>query len=160
MPHISHFDRCIECGDQIHYFQFVFSTNQFGISLCSACVRQHRMKTEKATLPEQKLFNELRKADIPATLQHFDGYKTVDIAIHDLQLHIEVDGKHHLQTDQALTDLKRSLYSLRDNVYTVRVPNRLVNDRIAETVKSIRNLYDTKKKKRGSGDGMKPGLLF
>lgn len=106
------------------------------------------MKTEKATPYERKLFKALRQVDIPAELQHFDGYKTVDIAIQDLRLHIEVDGKHHHQPEQALIDLNRSLYSLRKNVCTIRIPNKLVSDRIAETVKSTRHLYDTKQKRK------------
>lgn len=45
--------------------------------------------------------------------------------------------------------------SLRDK-NSNRIPNRLVKDKIAETVKSIRNLYDVKKRKTRS----RPGSLL
>jgi hypothetical protein len=46
--------------------------------------------------------------------------------------------------------------ALSGNTSTQRTPNRLVKDRIAETVKSIRHLYDVKKRKARS----KPGSLL
>jgi hypothetical protein len=45
---------------------------------------------------------------------------------------------------------------LSRNISTHRTPNRLVKDKIAETVKSIRHLYDVKKRKPRS----KPGSLL
>lgn len=48
----------------------------------------------------------------------------------------------------------------RVNASTPRIPQRLVNDRIAETVKSIREHYNTKRTKRSKGSKARQGLLF
>ena len=72
----------------------------------------------------------------------------------------EEDDLYHHTPEQELIDVQRTVHSIHENVYTIRIPNRLVKDRIAETVKSIRNLYDVQQKKRTSGDKSRPGLLF
>lgn len=99
-----YFERCTSCEEQIHYLQYIFTKDHFGLSLCSPCERKFRSKRIRTTLK----------------------------------------------------DLQPSGYSLQDNISTLRKPNRLVNDRIAETVKSIRHLYDVKKNKTGG----KPGSLL
>ena len=45
-------------------------------------------------------------------------------------------------------DAALALESLSDNIRTNRVTNRMVDDKIAETVKGIRHLYDLKKRSR------------
>jgi len=81
---------------------------------------------------------------IPAELELFDGYKTVDIAVPDANIHIEVDGsQHHSSSRQALSDLKRTYYSLQQGIYTIRIPNNLVRYHLPETVDFVARIIQT-----------------
>jgi gluconate kinase len=138
MPFDPYFERCFFCEEQLHYLQYIFTKDQLSVSLCSTCEKDYREKCKRATDEERQLYLALRKEKIPATLQHHDG----------------------VTPEQELIALQRTVHSTHENEYTIRIPNRLVKDRIAETVKSIRNLYDVEQKKRTSGDKSRPGLLF
>ena len=62
-------------------------------------------------------------------------YKHVDIVFERPKLHIEVDGiQHNQSTRQALSDLKRTFYSMQDGFLTIRTPNILVRNELTETV--------------------------
>jgi very-short-patch-repair endonuclease len=89
--------------------------------------------------PEARLLHaELMKLKIPAVLERFDGYKTVDISIPAAKLDIEVDGTHHnTNHKQALSDLKRTYYSLTNGYYTIRIPNSLIQNNLTETIDYI-----------------------
>lgn len=59
----------------------------------------------KITPEAQMLHSELIKLQIPAILERFDGYKTIDISIPSARIDIEVDGIHHNTNDrQAIAD--------------------------------------------------------
>lgn len=71
----------------------------------------------------------LRQLGANPKLQKYDGNKTVDIAIEEAKIHIEVDGVHHNKNPyQALSDLKRTYYDLQKGITTIRIPNSLVLD--------------------------------
>ena len=95
--------------------------------------------------PEAKtLHRALVQLGIPAELELFDGYKTVDIAIPAANIHIEVDGaQHHTSSRQALADLKRTYYSLQQGIYTIRIPNTLVRHNLPETVDFVARIIQT-----------------
>jgi len=95
--------------------------------------------------PEAKaLHRALVDLGIPAELELFDGYKTVDIAVPDANIHIEVDGaQHHTSSRQALADLKRTYYSLQQGIYTIRIPNNLVRYHLPETVDFVARIIQT-----------------
>jgi very-short-patch-repair endonuclease len=68
-------------------------------------------------------------------MEKFDGHKHVDIVFERPKLHIEVDGiQHNQSTRQALSDLKRTFYSMQDGFLTIRIPNILVRNELTETV--------------------------
>ncbi|WP_051359817.1 hypothetical protein [Adhaeribacter aquaticus] len=95
--------------------------------------------------PEAKaLHRALVEMGIPAKLEFFDGYKTVDIAVPDANIHIEVDGSHHNTiARQALADLKRTYYSLQQNIYTIRIPNSLIRHNLDDTVEYVSRIIQT-----------------
>lgn len=95
--------------------------------------------------PEAKaLHRALVELGIPAELELFDGYKTVDIAIPEANIHIEVDGsQHHTSSRQALADLKRTYYSLQQGIYTIRIPNSLVRHNLPEAVDFVARIIET-----------------
>ena len=95
--------------------------------------------------PEAKaLHRALVALGIPAELELFDGYKTVDIAVPAANIHIEVDGaQHHTSSRQALSDLKRTYYSLQEGIYTIRIPNALIRHNLPETVDFVAKIIKT-----------------
>ena len=95
--------------------------------------------------PEAKaLHRALVDLGIPAELELFDGYKTVNIAVPAANIHIEVDGsQHHSSSRQALADLKRTYYSLQQGIYTIRIPNNLVRYHLPETVDFVARIIQT-----------------
>lgn len=99
----------------------------------------------KSTPEAEKLFWALKKRGIPTTLKKWDGHKHIDLAIPKVKLNIEVDGAHHnFKSEQALSDLKRTTYSLKKEYYTIRIPNSLIKDEnsFKETVNYIVEIYN------------------
>jgi very-short-patch-repair endonuclease len=91
-----------------------------------------------ATKHALSLYFLLKKKGIRAELEKCDGFKTIDIAITEARLNIEVDGSHHnTKHDQALADLKRTYHSFQKGYYTLRIPNSLVQNRLTETAKYV-----------------------
>lgn len=78
------------------------------------------------TKPHLLLYLRLRQLGANPLLNYFDGHKTVDIAIAAAHLHLEVDGIHHHDPYQAISDLKRTIYDLETDIVTIRIPNALV----------------------------------
>ncbi len=84
------------------------------------------------------MYAALKKFGVPATLEKFDGFKHIDIAIPKAKVNIEIDGGHHnFDYKQALADLKRTYYSFKRGYVTIRVPNSLVNEKLDETAKYL-----------------------
>jgi very-short-patch-repair endonuclease len=81
------------------------------------------------TREEKLLADYLRAYGWPLEIEHYDGFKHVDIAILERRVYIEVDGQHHCSDPvQALADLKRAYYSFKNGFVTLRIPNALVRD--------------------------------
>jgi very-short-patch-repair endonuclease len=78
----------------------------------------------KPTYYANKLKQLLRKLGIKVDEEVYDGYKHVDLSIDSAKLDIEVDGMHHLtDSQQIVTDIKRSNYSREDGYETIHVHN-------------------------------------
>jgi hypothetical protein len=54
-----------------------------------------KKKTSKITPKAKKLSEELKRRGLKHKLEHYDGYKHVDISIPWAGLNIEIDGKQH-----------------------------------------------------------------
>ena len=94
------------------------------------------------------LYNALIERNIKCELEHFDGYKHIDITIPWAKIDIEVDGLHHYtKPEQILSDFKRSFWSLnRDDYDTFHVPNVIVDkylNSVADAIASVaRSQYE------------------
>ncbi len=85
------------------------------------------MQEDSNTKSNLILYLILRQLGANPKLQKCDGNKTVDIAIEEAKIHIEVDGVHHNKDSyQALSDLKRTYHDLQKGITTIRIPNSLV----------------------------------
>lgn len=131
---------CIECGCNICQSVFDYSISNMGHPLCMN--HQKWLNTvyyNSSTTPQAiELYFALRRRGVPAELEKWDGYKTIDIAVTEAKVNIEVDGKHlNYNHQQALSDLKRTFYSFQKGYLTLRIPNSLVEWSIEETADYI-----------------------
>lgn len=95
-------------------------------------------ETDGVTPEEEMLFDELTSMGIDCKLHYWDGYKTVDINLPYYKVDIEIDGsQHNTSYAQAISDLRRTLYSSKDGRYTLRVPNILIRQNVEEVAKII-----------------------
>ncbi|MBU2612825.1 MAG: hypothetical protein KKB62_03835 [Nanoarchaeota archaeon] len=98
----------------------------------------YKKTIEKSTPRQRKLFYALKNQGVPARLEFNDGYKTIDIAVPDAMINIEVDGvPHNSFGKQALQDLKRTYHSIKNGYFTLRIPNSLIDPYFDETVDLI-----------------------
>ena len=127
---------CNKCNEDITADEYHYSLKKFKRVLCMGC--QSNNSKNVSTPEEEKLYNALKKAGVPAKLNKYDGYKHIDIAIPKARVNIEVDGGHHnLNYKQALADLKRTYYSFKKGYLTLRIPNSLIRNQFDETVNYI-----------------------
>jgi very-short-patch-repair endonuclease len=98
------------------------------------------------------LYLSLKRRGVPAELEKFDGFKTIDIAVVDARVNIEVDGlMHNSNHKQALADLKRTCYSFQKGYFTLRIPNALIRESLEETADYITDfLMENKNRLRDS----------
>ncbi len=143
MPHESppespHVDisnyQCDICKSQIDKETYEFSNKIFNKGLC--------LNHQGAKHP-RNLFIALKKRGVPCEFEVYDGYKYVDIAIHDIKLYIEV-GETLNSTDpkQFLDDLKKDRFSNLGGYQTRRINFESIDkylDEIADTLKDIYN---------------------
>jgi very-short-patch-repair endonuclease len=101
--------------------------------------------------PPDYIFS-LKKRGVPAELEKFDGYKTIDIAVVDAKVNIEVDCHQHISNPkQALADLKRTYFSLQKGFLTLRIPTALIRENLEATADYITTfLLENKNKIRNS----------
>jgi hypothetical protein len=140
---------CLECDCPIQKDIFNYSTYNFGVPL----YRPHQnwvkqLDPIKVTNQALILYFALKEYGVPAELEKYDGFKSIDIAIEEAKVHIEVDGvQHNFDSRQALSDLKRTYYSFKKGYFTLRIPNSLINRHLDDTVDYIIDLLELGKRK-------------
>jgi very-short-patch-repair endonuclease len=137
---------CAHCAASISKKVMEYSSKEFGRPLCYCCqdyLRNRKKPSEEAF----RLYMALRKRLVPVEFEKYDGHKTIDMAVIDAKVNIEVDGKYHLQPNVAFSDLQRTYYSLKNDFLTLRIPNSLVHSKLEETADYItRILIDRKER--------------
>ena len=124
---------CIICKSKIDKNTYDYSYKYFNKALC---------KNHQGTKPQRDLFFALRKRGIPCEFEAYDGYKHVDIAIHDIKLYIEVDGEYHtVDSDQFFVDLKRDKFSNEEGYQTRRLTNDIISKHVDEIADNLKDLY-------------------
>lgn len=135
--------RCIDCNTEISSGELLFSKYHYGLQLCITCQCGFKTRYKRATSHAIRLYAAIRSKNIRAELEGSDGYKKIDIAISSAKLHIEVDGfQHHFRPSQALIDLQRTCYSLKDGYVTIRIPNGLIRKHLDQTVTYIADIVN------------------
>lgn len=141
-------ENCLECNSSIGSEVYYYSISQFNIPLCRKCQQWVKSMSYKSTLDAMSLYFELRKRGVPAELEKYDGYKTIDIAIVEAKINIEIDGMHHsFDPRQARADLLRTYYSFLRGYYTLRIPNQLIRHHLEETADMITDILSESARK-------------
>lgn len=139
---------CCNCLSAIDEKVSNYSIQHFNFTLCIPCQHSLREKIDSTTPQTLALYFLLRKKGIHARLEKFDGFKTIDIAVVEAKMNIEVDGSHHnTKHDQALADLKRTYHAFEKGYYTLRIPNSLVKNHLAETAEYIASFVEVSRRK-------------
>lgn len=90
-------------------------------------VSHHRIPTKEA----EALKNALRERGIKVYVELHDGYKTIDLAIPNAKINIEVDGIQHLTNPkQILADLGRGYYSHKNGYDTIHIQNEMIRSHL------------------------------
>jgi hypothetical protein len=125
---------CRNCSAAINQHVIAYSTDTFGYPLCITCQQDVGNKFNYSTKETINLYFSLRERGVPAELEKFDGFKTVDIAVAEARVNIEVDGEQHFNNaDQAFDDLQRTFFSFKKGFLTLRIPNVLVKQNLKQT---------------------------
>lgn len=93
------------------------------------------------------LYEALCKKGVNAQLEYSDGHKTVDIAILEAHLYIEVDGiQHFTNSEQIIRDFKRNHYSDGDDFSTFYVTNQIIDLYLDDVVNALVKVIAEKSK--------------
>lgn len=136
---------CLECGKQLSEGLTEFALDVYGYPLCLK--HQVTITESAATQHAIDLYFALKSKKIPVVLEYWDGQQHVDIAIPG-KLYIQVNGAHHYQSIQALTDLRRTAHALKENISTIFVPDYLLQHpamfrlTVEELAKACRSLIN------------------
>jgi len=141
---------CFECKASISQREVNYSVKNYGKVLCMGCQEKYnskkesyQKKKEKSTPEAIKLYDALIKMGFEAQLEKNDGHKRIDIAIPKYKVNIEVDGmQHQYDEKQALADLKRTFYSFKKGYVTLRIPNKLIQEKAYETAGYIKKFIE------------------
>lgn len=100
----------------------------------------------RSTPQALKIHEALRLKGIPSELEKWDHYKHIDIAITSSKINIEIDGEQHNKDEnQALADLKRTYYSYEKGYFTLRIPNRVIDENLDEVIVWILKYIEVRK---------------
>ena len=141
---------CLKCERQVSMKVLDYSVKHYGKVLCIHCQdyytseeKSYQKQREKSTPEAIKLCEALIKMGYNAQLEKNDGHKHIDIAIPKFMINIEVDGmQHHYNEKQALADLKRTYYSFKKGYVTLRIPNKLIQEKAYETARYIKKFIE------------------
>lgn len=102
-------------------------------------------ESRPATKQAKQLYDALCGKGIKAELEYSDGHKTVDIAILDSRIYIEVDGLNHfIDPEQIVRDFKRSHFSDGDDYSTFYVTNQIIDNYLDEVVNALIKVVEMK----------------
>ena len=145
---------CIKCKNGIDDRVFNYSIQNYSQPLCRICQNWFEDILDYTTATDEAidLYFELLKRGVPAQLEKSDGYKTIDIAVPDAKVNIEVDGGHHnFNHKQALSDLKRTYYSFKKGYLTLRIPNSLAKYHLEDAADLITDFLITNRDRTKGG---------
>jgi len=143
---------CIICSRELTDGVYEYSVGAYKVPMCLGC--QNKFKTVMANrknkkTSEQQVFIHLalNHRGIDNILEYCDDHKSVDIAILESKLYVEVNGLHHAyDADQLVRDMKRDAHSFDDGYLTLHVYNVALDGKFNTVVNAIRSISEKRKK--------------
>ncbi|KYK32989.1 MAG: hypothetical protein AYK22_06715 [Thermoplasmatales archaeon SG8-52-3] len=126
---------CAVCNKELDKETYEDSMNKFNKALCA----EHQ-----GTEPHRNLFFALKDRGIPCEFEAYDGYRHIDIAIHDIKLYIEIgEVLTEINPSQFLADLKKDTFSNQGNYQTKRLNIEFIDDHLNEIADTLKEVYIT-----------------
>ena len=130
--------RCQNCACSIEQKVQLSSVIWFSVALCTTCQESIGEKIRATTRETSKLYFGLKKRGVAVHLELLDGHDTMDIAIDDSGMNLEVDDPQiSYNPKEALAALKQTFLSFRSEDKVLHIPNALVAYNLEETVDYI-----------------------
>jgi uncharacterized Zn finger protein (UPF0148 family) len=131
-PEITNGYKCSICQKDIGKHVYETSNRTFGKPLC---------EEHQGSENHRNLYFALKKRGVPCEFEAYDGFKHVDIAIHEIKLYIEVEGMlNAIDPNQFFEELKNDNFSAQGNYQTKRLNNDFITgnlDKLADTIKEV-----------------------
>ena len=100
--------------------------------------------TDTSTKQCRSLIQALENRNINVIPEYWDGHKHVDIYLPENRMYIEIEGlQHFTDAKQILSDLKRDYYSDKENHFTFRITNQLVESHLEEIADAIAHVVSS-----------------
>ena len=133
-PHSEMTDyRCVICKTKLDKQTFEFSNKNFNKPLCP----EHQ-----GTENHRNLFFALKKRNVPCEFEAYDGFKFVDIAIHEIKLYIEVgETLNPFDAKKFLADLKNDRFTSQGGYQTRRLNDEFINEHLDELADTLKEVY-------------------
>ena len=102
------------------------------------------------TKQTQRLVDALRKRGVDLEVEHYDGFKHVDIYIRKDKLYIEVDGiPHYTQPKKLISDFNRDYFSFKEGFFTKHITNEAIDTHLEEIADAIAKVAENAPNKIG-----------
>lgn len=87
------------------------------------------------------LSDALTKRGVVHELEHWDGFKHLDIYIPRDSLYIELDGTHHVTNpDRMIADFNRDYFSFKDGFFTKHITNEAIDTHLEQIADAIAHI--------------------
>ena len=116
----------------------------------------YAIRRRRVSWQARRLYKALRKRNVKAKLEYWDGHKHIDIYLPASRLSIEIDGQqHYLDPNQLISDARRACSSCYRQALTLHIPNLIVEKylgRLADTLATAakKNEYHSSRLKKTS----------
>lgn len=137
-------EKCEICSENVKQ-EDIDCSAKYEVCMCTKCRRKlaevHNQSSKLLSNKQILVYMALEHRGLKPEIEWNDSYKTVDIAILDAKVYIEINGEHHV-TDayQHITDMKRSYYSILDGYLTLNVFNQVIPGYLNEIANTIKNI--------------------
>jgi hypothetical protein len=130
---------CENCSCRIEQPVLRSSLDQYNFSLCISCQRWLHEKKKNTCEETISLYFSLKKRNILAELEDYDGYKTVEIAVTNAKVNIEVQNQQYNTNSRlALSHLQKTFHAFKKGNFILRIPNALVKEQLELTADYIK----------------------
>lgn len=89
------------------------------------------------------LADALKRRGIEFELEHWDGYKHIDIYVPKGKIYIGVDGvPHYTQPQKLISDFERDYYSYKEGFFTKHITNESIDTHCEKIADAIARIVD------------------